>query len=172
MIVSTTKRDLVLVLVATVLLWVSMLIVRGSEPYILHSINLIFHEAGHVICMPFGEFVHFLGGTLGQLFVPAAVGVHFLRRRDYVGALFALWWLGTNFVDIGIYMSDARTRALPLLGGEHDWYYLFAVLDVLRYDGMIGGFFKMLGTVCMFVAPLMMITHVTFVQTLLRTVRK
>jgi len=31
---------------------------------ILDSLNLVFHEAGHPLFSPFGETLHFLGGTL------------------------------------------------------------------------------------------------------------
>ena len=36
----------------------------------LHRPLLIFHEAGHVLFMPFGEWLTVLGGTLGQLLMP------------------------------------------------------------------------------------------------------
>ena len=37
----------------------------------IHGPLLVFHEAGHVIFRLFGEWVTVLGGTLGQLLVPA-----------------------------------------------------------------------------------------------------
>jgi hypothetical protein len=36
----------------------------------IHAPLLIFHEAGHVIFRPFGQWVAVLGGTLGQLLMP------------------------------------------------------------------------------------------------------
>ncbi|MBP9812342.1 zinc ribbon domain-containing protein, partial [Candidatus Gracilibacteria bacterium] len=42
----------------------------------IHGVNLIFHEAGHVIFMPFGKFMTILGGSLFQCMLPAIlVGV-------------------------------------------------------------------------------------------------
>ena len=37
----------------------------------LHLINLPFHEFGHVLFSPFGDYMRSLGGTLGQLLMPA-----------------------------------------------------------------------------------------------------
>jgi hypothetical protein len=73
-----------------------------------------------------GHTVHYLGGTLLQLLVPAALSRHFLRRRQAMGAAFSTWWVGQNFVQVSIYMADARELALPLVGGgDHDWNELF-----------------------------------------------
>ena len=48
--------------------------------------NLIFHEAGHVLLMWAGETVTLLGGSLFQLLVPAARVATFLRREDRYAA--------------------------------------------------------------------------------------
>ena len=37
----------------------------------IHGPLLVFHEAGHVLFRPFGEWLTVLGGTLGQLIMPA-----------------------------------------------------------------------------------------------------
>jgi hypothetical protein len=36
----------------------------------LHLPNLVFHEAGHLLMLPFGQFMSVLGGSLFQLLVP------------------------------------------------------------------------------------------------------
>ncbi len=52
-------------------------VVVGGYPEIsesfMHRVNLVFHEAGHVIFMPFGRFLSILGGTLGQWLIPFIV---------------------------------------------------------------------------------------------------
>lgn len=100
----------------------------------LHLVNLPFHEAGHVLFMPFGDFVRTLGGSLAQLLMPLTCClVLLLRTRDPFGAAVALWWFGENFLDLAPYIDDAGTGELPLLGGNtgestpygfHDWEYL------------------------------------------------
>ena len=93
----------------------------------LDLVNLAFHEAGHLFFTPFGSTVHYLGGTLGQLIVPGGLAVYFvLRQHQPLGAAFCCWWFGESLLNISIYMADARSLALPLVGGgDHDWNELF-----------------------------------------------
>jgi hypothetical protein len=119
----------------------------------LHLVNLPFHEAGHLIFRPFGPFMHSLGGTLGQLLMPAiCCGVLLVQTRDPFGAAVGLWWLGENFLDIAPYVADARAGVLPLLGGNfghsapygfHDWQYLLNESGLLHLDQALarGSFF-------------------------------
>ena len=108
----------------------------------LHAVNLVFHEAGHVFFSPFGRFLHVLGGTLGQLIIPAVVTCTFLWQRDTFGAAVGSWWLGESFLDIAPYINDARAGQLMLLGGVtgsevedyHDWEVLLTKLGMMQYD--------------------------------------
>ena len=65
----------------------------------LHLINLPFHEAGHIFFSPFGRFLQFLGGTLGQWLVPFIVLCAFVVRGNPFGASVGLWWLGESFLE-------------------------------------------------------------------------
>jgi hypothetical protein len=113
----------------------------------LDLVNLAFHEAGHMFLIPFGETAHFLGGTLGQLAVPAGLSGNFLiKRRQPFAAAVCAWWTGENLVNISVYMADARTLGLDLVGGgEHDWntlFYQFGLLSeesVARVSGLTRG---------------------------------
>lgn len=108
----------------------------------LHWIHLPFHEAGHFVFQPFGEFLHILGGTLGQLLAPLAVAAAFLRQGEPFGAAFGLGWLGASCVDCAPYINDARSRTLLLLSGVtgqedwegHDWYQLLSRTGTLAWD--------------------------------------
>jgi len=118
-----------------VLAWWTVRLATGVADWcFMDFVNLAFHEAGHVFATPFGRTVHYLGGTLGQLAVPVIlVGYFLVRRHQPAGAAFAFWWLGESLVNVATYMADARTLALPLVGGgDHDWnelFYRFGVLD-------------------------------------------
>jgi hypothetical protein len=109
---------------------------------VLHLINLPFHEAGHLIFMPFGRFMMFLGGSLGQLLIPIiCLGTFLVKTRDPFGASVSLWWTAQNFMDIAPYINDARAMDLMLLGGVtgketdgHDWNNLLTMLGWLEYD--------------------------------------
>jgi len=110
---------------------------------ILHGSILIFHEAGHVLFMPFGEFMMVLGGSLFQLMVPAGIIGYFVWRRDFFAACFAALYLAASFDNLARYIADARAGELPLLGGErsnHDWTFLLIELERLNSDITIGRF--------------------------------
>ncbi len=128
----------------------------------LHSVNLPFHEFGHILFRPFGQRVTSLGGTLGQLLMPAiCCGVLLIQTRDPFGAAVALWWLGENFLDIAPYINDARAGVLPLLGGNfgdsspygfHDWQYLLGETGLLEWDHGIARLSRVLGCLVMVLA--------------------
>jgi len=112
----------------------------------MHRVNLVFHEAGHVIFMPFGHFMMVLGGTLGQLLMPTiAGGVLLWKNRDAFGASLALWWLGQSVMDCAPYINDARDLQLMLLGGGtgqdrpgmHDWENLLLDLGMIEHERRI-----------------------------------
>jgi hypothetical protein len=112
----------------------------------MHRINLVFHEAGHVIFMPFGHFLMVLGGTLGQLLMPLIVGGSLLwKNRDAFGASLALWWFGQSLMDCAPYINDARDLQLMLLGGGtgadrpgmHDWENILLDLGLIQHERAI-----------------------------------
>lgn len=109
--------------------WWTLRLGSGSGSWcFLNYVDLVFHEAGHPIFSVLGETMMFLGGTLGQLLVPALLCGYFLAKDGArFAAAFCAWWFGENFTYIARYMADARDLALPLVGGgdEHDWNHLF-----------------------------------------------
>lgn len=109
----------------------------------MHNINLVFHEAGHVVFRIFGQFMMVLGGTLGQLIIPVIVIVAFIwKNQDNFGASIGLWWLGQSMMDVAPYINDARAGQIMLLGGVtgqdapgfHDWRNILHDLNMLEQD--------------------------------------
>ncbi|MBK1724989.1 zinc ribbon domain-containing protein [Thiocystis violacea] len=154
---------------AILVLWGLLLILssvgsNAAGASFLHLINLPFHEAGHVFFRPFGQFITSLGGTLGQLLMPAiCLGVLLIKTRDPFGASVCLWWFGENFLDIAPYMADARAGVMPLVGGGtgqstpygfHDWNYLLTETGLLRWDQALGTLTHLLGSLIMIAAAL------------------
>ena len=102
---------------------------------LLDSVDLAIHETGHLVFAPFGEVIGSLGGTLFQLIVPASFVWYFWRRGDRHAATVPLWWVAQNLWNISVYVRDARTQELPLVGGgEHDWAYLLGRFGWLAHD--------------------------------------
>ncbi len=119
--------------------WTARLVGDPGRGCFLDLVNLAFHEAGHLFLTPFGSTLHYLGGTFGQLAVPALLAGYFLLTgpaRPLGGAVCA-WWVGENLVNVSVYMADARDLALPLVGGgDHDWNELFYRFGLLGEDSV------------------------------------
>ncbi len=112
----------------------------------LDALNLAIHETGHLVFTPLGEVMHFLGGTLLQLALPLLFAGSFFRRGDRFAAYVVCWWAAQNLWNISVYMRDARSQSLPLVGGgEHDWGYLLGRLDLLQHDQTLGGIVHLIG---------------------------
>lgn len=125
----------------------------------LHRPILVFHEAGHVLFMPLGHWLMVLGGTLGQLIMPAVLaGALLLKNRDPFGAAVGLWFFGVSVLDVAPYMYDALHPQLMLLSGStgeeggHDWIYLFSSLGLLAKSQLIGALTHKLGALLVLLA--------------------
>jgi hypothetical protein len=111
----------------------------------LHLPDLVFHEAGHILFAPFGEFMTVLGGSLLQFLVPIVAVTAFARQQDAFSAAVCAWWAGQNLVDLAPYIADARALQLVLLGGRtgaevegHDWEFILTRLGVTHLDRQVG----------------------------------
>jgi hypothetical protein len=136
------------------LLWWTIRLGSGAATWcFVDFVNLAFHEFGHLLFRPLGMTLHYLGGTLFQLLVPAMLVVYFLiRRAEPSGSAFCLWWVGESLINISVYMADARELNLPLVGGgDHDWNELFYRFGLLGEESVarVSGFTHGLGVVIM-----------------------
>ena len=106
----------------------------------------------------FGKFIYTLGGTLMQILLPSLITWYFFRNNYRTGAQVGLLWLGQNLINISVYAADARTQALPLLGGNkvyHDWNYLLSVTDLLQYDTEVGYMFFVIAIIIFLITALL-----------------
>ena len=69
------------------------------------------------------------------------------------------WWAGENLLDVAVYINDARSLTLTLLGGYtgaevegHDWEFILTQLGVTHLDQRIGYVFYAAGIVIMLAA--------------------
>jgi hypothetical protein len=125
----------------------------------IHRPLLIFHEAGHVVFRLLGEWMMMLGGSLGQLIMPAVLGVALLvKNRDTFGASIGLWLFGVSLLDLAPYMYDAHHPQLMLLSGKtgeeggHDWIFLFSSLGLLQKSQFIGALVHKIGALTVILA--------------------
>jgi hypothetical protein len=122
--------------------------------HFLDGVNLLFHEGGHMVLLPFGMTLHMLGGTLGQLFFPAACAFHFWRRGKEFEAWICGLWLAESTMYMAEYLGDAKAMALPLVGGGiHDWHWILSRVGLLDWCGpiatVIHGFASLLALTCL-----------------------
>ena len=133
---------------------------KGSTLFLFHTVNLVFHEAGHILFMPFGIFIMKLGGTLLQCLVPLIFLIYFLKERESFAASTMFWWFGQNFLDISPYVYDAKRLSLPLTSGRtgradpnsHDWYWLLNRMGVREHCESIALFIENLGILLLLLA--------------------
>jgi hypothetical protein len=125
----------------------------------LHGPLLVFHEAGHVIFSPLGEFIMIFGGSLAQLLMPAVIVAALLfRNRDPFGAAIGAWFLGVSLLDLAPYVYDALHPQLLLLGGHtgeeggHDWIYLLEETGLLQQAQTLGWLVHKSGAFLIFAA--------------------
>lgn len=126
--------------------------------WLLDNVDLVFHEAGHVIFALGGEFIGILGGSLMQVLIPVVCGVALLQRGDRFGVALCGLWTGQSMVNVAIYVGDARQLALPLLGGEHvihDWNYLLGRLGLLEWDRFLAGVITLLAVLTILAATVL-----------------
>ena len=102
----------------------------------------------HLLFSILGEWVSIAGGTLLQLLIPGGLAIAFFcQGQPYSGSVM-LMWHGQNFFGISVYIRDARTQALPLVGGEiHDSGYLLGKAGLLAQDQIIGKLVWVMGLV-------------------------
>lgn len=125
--------------------------------HFIDYVNLIIHEAGHVVFSLFGYFLTILGGTLLQLIVPTIFIGYFAFNREQYSASLLLYWLGINLLNISVYAGDALKMQLPLLTGDidtHDWNQLLFTLGWLRHTETISNLILGLGIITIIIALL------------------
>jgi hypothetical protein len=126
-----------------------------SQWHLIDGVNLLIHEAGHVIFSPFGAFLMIAGGSLFQVIMPALFVGYFIYQRQYYSAALVLFWVGESILNVSVYAGDAEAMQLPLLGGDdsgHDWNYLLSTLNLLPATAKIAAAIRVLGTAAIFLA--------------------
>jgi hypothetical protein len=121
------------------------------------NFNLVIHEAGHILFIPFGEFLTIAGGSLFQIIVPAAFAVYFYHQGKSFSCTLLLFMVGESLLNVSVYAGDAVAMELPLLGGDdsvHDWNWMLDRLSLLGHTREIAGAIQALGTLTILAAAI------------------
>ncbi len=128
-----------------------------SQWHLIDGVNLVIHEAGHLIFSPLGEFMMIAGGSLFQVIMPALFVGYFAYHSKFYSAALVLFWVGESILNISVYAGDSLVLQLPLLGGQdsvHDWNYMLASLNLLQATAKIAGVIRVIGTIVIIIAAL------------------
>lgn len=123
--------------------------------HLIDGVNLLIHEAGHLIFMPFGEFIMIAGGSLFQVVMPTAFVAYFYWNEKSYSAALTLFWVGESLLNVSVYAGDAVALQLPLLGGQdtlHDWHYMLERLGWLNQTPAVSGLLRLVATLIILAA--------------------
>lgn len=119
---------------------------------IVDHVNLVVHEAGHLLFSYLGRTPMVWGGTILQWAFPFLLAAYFFVHRQTSAFAFCLFFFFENFLYTSVYMADARAQVLPLVSvgdpdpiAGHDWNFIFSQLGVLQHDTRIAGMVRFLG---------------------------
>lgn len=120
----------------------------GERVIFLGMFDLGIHELGHLLFRPFGEVVSFVMGSGLQVLVPLGLAAYFwFWQHNRVASGWLMMWGATSMQDASVYIADAPYRALPLIGGTHDWWWLLRRWDRLDLAAEISHTVWVLGLV-------------------------
>jgi hypothetical protein len=110
------------------------------------------HELGHMICIPFGEFLTVAGGSIWQILWWLLLALYTLIVKRQITVSLIMWTITAHsFIDLSVYIGDAQERDLPLLFGlgqeSHDWGNLLRWTGLVEYDGTLAGLAVVIGVV-------------------------
>jgi len=131
----TGARRIIVLALGGYVAWLSF----GYRYHFLDGVNLLVHEAGHVVFGPVGQTMAVAGGTILQLFFPLAFAYYFWRRSQRFAAAVCGVWASESLMYTARYLGDARAQDLPLIGGHiHDWNYLLGQAGLLERAEVLG----------------------------------
>lgn len=125
----------------------------NMENFLVRNFLLIVHEAGHTFFGILGiRSLTILGGSLNELLLPVFLLGYFIINKLFKWTQFGFYLLGSAWLSVAFYVSDASARQLPLIGNlgkeSHDWGNLLTRWDLLQYDTHIATAFVLTGAAC------------------------
>lgn len=115
--------------------------------FIVDTINLFIHEAGHFFLKPFGRWVYVFGGSFVQCALPLLLAI-VVWKQNPANVVYPAFWFGENLINVSYYVRDAPYKHLRLIaaGLIHDWNWLLSdnldsaetIADLVWGAGMVG----------------------------------
>ena len=119
----------------------------------LDRVDLPIHETGHLLFMPFGQFLMVAGGSLFQVMFPAVFVGYFIWHEKPYSAAIVLFWVGQSILNVWVYAADSVVMQLVLTSGFtgtegsfHDWNYMLTQTGLLGSTKIVAGIIRLAGT--------------------------
>jgi hypothetical protein len=114
---------------------------------VLDAASGLMYEVGRFTFSYVGGMAIYVGGTVGQLFLPVLLAWYFYNTR-YMFALQALlFWLGQNLINISLHIAKPNYMYAHHYG-HSDWQKLLVFLDIGSYDLYAGTIVFAAGSIC------------------------
>jgi len=90
---------------------------------LLEWVNLAIHQGGHMATYSASDVQNAMAGPIAQVAVPLLIAMYFLfRRGDWIAAGVCLVWAAASAAEVSLFVADAPTQKLDLLGDDkNDW---------------------------------------------------
>lgn len=137
-----------LAIIILLLLYFLNLATQNPPKTILWFVDILMHEAGHIIFSLFGNFLAALGGSLNQILIPLIFSGYFFFKKQYYSVAILLFWVGENILSVAAYAGDAVKMQLSLIGGDetiHDWNWLLTNTGLTEHTSLIATTIKIVG---------------------------
>lgn len=110
------------------------IVAGGQNVWGLSSVDLGFHELGHLVFAWTPGLIPVLAGSFMQVAVPLGLAIYFARRREPYASALMLAWAATSTAAVSVYVADAPFQSLTLLGnGVHDWAWVFGSIGHMEW---------------------------------------
>lgn len=135
----------------------------------LDLVDLPIHETGHLLFMPFGQFLMVAGGSLFQVLFPAVFVGYFIWHEKRYSAAIVLFWVGQSILNVWVYAADSVVMQLVLTSGFtgtegsfHDWNYMLTQTGLLGSTKIVAGIIRLAGTLVIIAAGVSSIYYSLF----------
>ncbi len=113
-------------------------------------INVLVHETGHLVFLPFADAAATAGGSILQIGLPLLLALAYLAQDDKFGASISIWWLGQSLTFLATYIGPSKEGAVEFFRTSADWDQIHVWLGTAYQSSALAGWVVSLGIVLMF----------------------
>ena len=112
-------------------------------------INVLVHETGHLVFLPFANTAATAGGSILQVGLPLLLALAYLAQDDQFGASISVWWLGQSLTFLATYIGTSREGAVEFFRASADWDQIHVWLGTQYQPSALAGWAVNIGIALM-----------------------